>query len=1541
MRQHSQHSGYQWTRQHRHLPRVPRNLHRVLAVAAVWLMVAPVVTYLVSGSASIVDSMATPSATSAPSPVPRTATNPQVGGTIGSPSAPSGTAAISAQPADTIGTMSSYASAPVAQSANGALTNAQSSGSAPVSPQTQMATLVAGAPPGAIAGGAAYYQGLFSVDTNGDGATDAVNFVLVDTNGDGQIDTAELSSDDGTFGEGTLDDSMVGDDDDESFVDGVVGATFGATLTLGTYQFGVVVVKAPTGPGAQASISAQTWSTGAFSVDIDARGSVFPPQTDGGAEGDQLGFSVASAGDVNGDGVPDFIVGAPSADPGGRAYAGSVYVHSGVNGFLLYQKDGEAAWDNFGWSVAGAGDVNGDGRADFIVGALNADPGGRSGGGSVYVYSGASGALLYQKDGGAADDWFGQSVAGAGDVNGDGRADFIVGAPGADPGGVSGAGSAYVYSGADGSLLHRKDGTAWGDAAGYSVAGVGDVNGDGRADFIMGALQADPGGRADAGSAYVYSGADGSLLYQRDGAAQNDAFSWSVAGVGDINGDGRSDFMVGAPFADPGGRANAGSTYVYSGANGSLLYQKDGEAAGDDFGWSVAGAGDVNGDGKADFIVGAPSASPGDSSGAGSAYVYSGANGSLLYQKDGSAVDDNFGYSVSGIGDVNGDGRADFIVGAAYADPAGRGDAGSAYAYSGADGSVGLPVLFVLSDTDSDGRYDTIDLSTDDATFGEGNLGQPLRQTGANDDERLTIGSDGGNGGGTADVRLGAYYLFTVAFDNNPAGDADDARITAMTRHDGFFVFDADVDGSLAGGDTEKLSFVLEDMDSDGLFETMDLSLGLASWGNGNLSDKAVLSNTIGGAENNERLTRSMNGAQRTVKVGLTYNLQVAWDPNPALDAVDASVSLVSDGTSPVAYVALGTANAGWLIDADGDGAADDRVSFVLTDTDSDGLVDKIDVSIGDTVFGEGNLADGEVDFSANDNGNDERVAFAQLPLPMEVRLGAHRFLVEASSNPHGSITARWYQGSFFAEVNGNPQILSFVQVSPNSDGLYTVIELDDNHNGSYQPNEVHLVAPAIFSIAGSSFTLNYANNPTIVNSVALVGGGETPAHVALPNANNAALAVEAASQLLAKEAEAAKKEADAQDAPEVKQLIPARAAEPPPARMARDINNQPLARDEVVVRLSPNLPDAEKRIRQIAFATGATIIGAVEATRTYQLQYEVGSLSALDSVLERLQGYTGVASASHHYLLDELAVNPNDSQYPGWDDSVADGWDMRIIRLPEAWETTTGTSSVRVAVLDADFDRSHEDLRDNIASVSAPKPTKAGGHGTHVSGTICARGDNGVGVAGVAWDCSLSLYDFGGSSPVKAQEAMIAAIQAGARVINMSLQWVDNNQCGTPGTSATAKKVAEVNNILVGALDYAKMARKDVLWVFAAGNECRDTKYASPASLVKQYPDNVIVVGSVGPEGNLSSFSNYGDLVTVVAPGEDILSTLPNNSYGVLSGTSMAAPHVSGLAALIMSRNPSLSAARVKQCIISTGWQPSPSTQYKLIDAAEAMSCN
>ena len=399
-------------------------------------------------------------------------------------------------------------------------------------------------------------------------------------------------------------------------------------------------------------------------------------QWDGHTTYDRMGESVSAAGDVNGDGFDDLLVGALGAHNRITGSAtGSAFVYSGANGSVLFQWDGQYSSDRFGQSVSGAGDVNGDGFLDFIVGADTADNNG-SASGSAYVYSGANGSLLYRWDGENDFARFGWSVSGAGDINGDGFDDLIVGAIYADNNGLNG-GSAYVYSGANGALFYRWDGSA-SDALGATVSGAGDVNGDGFDDLIVGARNTDNIIR-NGGTAYVYSGANGTLLYQWDGQKENGSFGGSVSGAGDVNNDGLDDLIVGEWNGDFNG-IEGGTAYVYSGANGSLIYKWGAQNTYDRFGGDVSGAGDVNGDGFDDLIVGALWS---DNNGvdSGTVYIYSGASGTLLNQWDGQNPEAEFGKSVSGASDVNGDGFDNVIVGANFDSNNGI-DSGSAYVYS-------------------------------------------------------------------------------------------------------------------------------------------------------------------------------------------------------------------------------------------------------------------------------------------------------------------------------------------------------------------------------------------------------------------------------------------------------------------------------------------------------------------------------------------------------------------------------------------------------------------------------------------------------------------------------------------------------------------------------------------------------------------------------------------------------------------------------------------------------------------------------------------
>ena len=424
--------------------------------------------------------------------------------------------------------------------------------------------------------------------------------------------------------------------------------------------------------------------------------------------GDRFGNSVGTAGDVNGDGYADVIVGASLNGTGG-ALAGRAYVYFGgpsADAVADLTLTGAAAAERFGYSVGTAGDVNGDGYSDVIVGAIGNGAAGMNAG-RAYVYFGgpAPDALPdLTLTGEAAGDWFGRSVGTAGDVNGDGYADVIVGADQNDVGGTN-AGRAYVYFGgpaADAVADLTLTGEVAGDFFGGSVGTSGDVNGDGYADLIVGASLNDAGGTT-AGRAYVYFGgpaADAVADLTLTGEMAGDMFGYSVGAGGDVNGDGYGDVIVGARGNSAGG-ASAGRAYVFFGGtavDGAADLVLTGAAVGDQFGWSAGTAGDIDGDGYADLVVGAPFSDAGGTD-AGRMYVYLGGPGAdavpdLILIGEGAS--DFFGTSVGTAGDVNGDGHADVIVGASRNDAGGT-DAGRAYVFG-----VKPPTLPVTLDLDPD-----------------------------------------------------------------------------------------------------------------------------------------------------------------------------------------------------------------------------------------------------------------------------------------------------------------------------------------------------------------------------------------------------------------------------------------------------------------------------------------------------------------------------------------------------------------------------------------------------------------------------------------------------------------------------------------------------------------------------------------------------------------------------------------------------------------------------------------------------------------------
>ena len=401
--------------------------------------------------------------------------------------------------------------------------------------------------------------------------------------------------------------------------------------------------------------------------------------------GDELGRAVATAGDVNGDGYSDVVVGAPFNDETGPG-AGKVYVYYGSGSGLglepAWTALGEAAEDGFGSAVGSAGDVNGDGYDDLVVGA----PG--YSGGRVYVYYGSAsglGGVGWTANGQYGRDELGSALGTAGDVNRDGYDDLLVGAAGYPDGAAYG--KAYLYHGGANGLGTTAAWAASGQSAGQrfgaAVATAGDVNADGYADAVIGA----PMGN----KVYVYHGRPAGLAPSASWTKTGDAGSqlgYAVGMAGDVNGDGYSDIVIGAPMLDPSGLVDAGRASVYAGAVGGLssspIWSVDGASAGSRLGAAVGTAGDVNGDGYADVVIGAY----GTQSLAGQIQLYQGGPAGLSLTPDrtetGEAAADRLGLAVRAAGDVNGDGFGDIVAGAPGYDGPGGANAGRATVYHGA-----------------------------------------------------------------------------------------------------------------------------------------------------------------------------------------------------------------------------------------------------------------------------------------------------------------------------------------------------------------------------------------------------------------------------------------------------------------------------------------------------------------------------------------------------------------------------------------------------------------------------------------------------------------------------------------------------------------------------------------------------------------------------------------------------------------------------------------------------------------------------------------
>ena len=455
---------------------------------------------------------------------------------------------------------------------------------------------------------------------------------------------------------------------------------------------------------------------------------------------DQAGASVSLAGDINGDGIDDLLIGAPNAATAGVSVGAGYLLFgtdqgppnqlnlstlSGAKGTVI---NGESVFDAAGVSVSAAGDFNGDGIDDLVIGASGASPNVGYSGASYVVFGddqglpsplnlseidGSNGVVF---NGVGAYDESGASVSAAGDINGDGIADLVIGAPYAN----GGNGAAYVVfgsdqqwtspvdlSGLDGSDGFRINSAGSSDTLGVSVSAAGDINGDGIDDLLIGAtLAGSPGayngasyvvfGSTEAwSSAFNLSALDGNNGVLFNGVSPGDEAGASVSAAGDVNGDGLDDLIIGAPLADPNGD-DSGSVYVVfgndqswsspfnlSGLDGNNGFVLNGVNADDRAGAAVSFAGDFNTDGITDLMIGAPRADP-NGADSGASYVVFGSDqawsasidlssldGSSGFVLNGAKAGDQSGGSVGTAGDIDNNGVVDLVTGARLADPGG------------------------------------------------------------------------------------------------------------------------------------------------------------------------------------------------------------------------------------------------------------------------------------------------------------------------------------------------------------------------------------------------------------------------------------------------------------------------------------------------------------------------------------------------------------------------------------------------------------------------------------------------------------------------------------------------------------------------------------------------------------------------------------------------------------------------------------------------------------------------------------------------------
>lgn len=402
------------------------------------------------------------------------------------------------------------------------------------------------------------------------------------------------------------------------------------------------------------------------------------------------------------------------------------------------------------------------------------------------------------------------------------------------------------------------------------------------------------------------------------------------------------------------------------------------------------------------------------------------------------------------------------------------------------------------------------------------------------------------------------------------------------------------------------------------------------------------------------------------------------------------------------------------------------------------------------------------------------------------------------------------------------------------------------------------------------------------------------------------------------------------------------------------DENGQKMGRQDLIVLFTEEA--SVEDISNAAKSINGEIIGVIGELGIVHIRIENSKANSktLDDAIEILEKQKNVNIASPNLV--GLDTQDNMEQMPAFREPIKDEGELRIhlesINIEDAWDLMP-QAKTKIAVIDTGLDQYQTDLKGHNFELAGPLYAGSD-HGTHVMGIVAARKNN-KGSVGACPTCNVYAINFEGNNPSKSKNfypsiltttyAMLQAEELDVQVVNISLAFFNKKAFSKSLDgkivfdekaygNAIKKHLSNTNKILSLPIKISEFSGKKLLWVFAAGNDSVDAKLNSPSALGFDFPNSTLTVGSVNYDNKISDFSNFGIAVNAYAPGEDIYSTLSGDRFGYKSGTSMAAPIVSGVAGLVFAKYPEKTVSEVRMCILNSA------VQNIKINALNALEC-